>query len=238
MNHAAAYWLLALGTVVASTPARADSLGMYVGAAVGQSRVSSNFSTVPESVPVTSDHYFGAWKGFVGARPLSWLGIELAYIDFGNTSPSPTSSTIFGYFKGNLKQTAPALFGVGYLPLPVRFVELYGKLGIARLRSDASESYSPPSCPAGFTVIALFRTPCGRFNQPRILVMAQGRKHASDRLPSELSTNESVRAAGAQHCFLLEPLGISRASFSSESGRSADMVGAPSDPMKHGRFDA
>jgi hypothetical protein len=150
MNYAAAYWLLALGTVVASTPARADSLGMYVGAAVGQSRVSSNFSTVPDSVPVTSDHYFGAWKGFVGARPLSWLGIELAYIDFGNTSPSPTSSTIFGYFKGNLKQTAPALFGVGYLPLPVRFVELYGKLGIARLRSDASESYSPPSCPAGF----------------------------------------------------------------------------------------
>jgi Outer membrane protein beta-barrel domain len=151
MNKTAAYcWLLALATSFASTAALADlPLGVYVGAAVGQSLVTSGDKTAADFVPLRSDHHFGAWKAFVGARPLSMLGIELAYIDFGNASASPSSSTIFGYFKDNLKQSATALFGIGYLPLPVPFLDLYGKVGVARLHSDAQESYLPPSCPVG-----------------------------------------------------------------------------------------
>jgi opacity protein-like surface antigen len=75
------------------------------------------------------------------------LGVELAYIDFGNASGSPPPSSIFGYFKANSKETATTLSAIGYLPLPVPFLKLYGKLGAARLHTDAQVSYLPPSCP-------------------------------------------------------------------------------------------
>ena len=48
------------------------------------------------------------------------------------------------------KESAPTLSGVGYLPLPVPFLQLYGKLGVARLHSDAQVSSIPPTCPVGF----------------------------------------------------------------------------------------
>jgi opacity protein-like surface antigen len=78
------------------------------------------------------------------------LGFELAYMDFGNPSAPPPPSTLFGYFKDTSKQSATTLFAVGYLPLSVSFLDLYGKLGVARLRTDTQVSYLPPTCPADF----------------------------------------------------------------------------------------
>jgi hypothetical protein len=130
------------------TSARADGpLGAYVGAAVGEARMANGDGSAAGFVPLAAEHHVGAWQAFVGARPAAALGIEVAYIDFGNSSPPPSSSNRFGYFNGNLKQSAAALFGVGYLPLPAPFLDLYGKLGLARLQSNARETYLPPSCP-------------------------------------------------------------------------------------------
>lgn len=139
--------LLALGAMMGSSIARADDpLGIYAGAALGQSHSSEEDTYAPGFVSLRSNH-FGAWSAFVGARPLSVLGVDLKYIDFGNTSPAPPSAIYFGSFDARLKQSATVLYGVGYLPLPVPFLSIYGKLGVARLRSDAQESYLPPTCP-------------------------------------------------------------------------------------------
>jgi len=139
--------LLALGTLFAATLSHADdTLGPYLGAAVGESRLTAAQASA-YLAPVSSNH-FGAWKAFVGIHPVSAFGLELAFIDFGSSSPSLTGGPIFGYFSDSLKESAPVLYGVGYLPLPIPSVFLFAKLGVARLRSDIRESYLPSSCPA------------------------------------------------------------------------------------------
>lgn len=134
----------------ASTPAHADTpLGAYVGAAAGRS-----FSRTEDIAAFSSYslrfHQDGvAWKGFAGIRPLPILGVELAYIHLGNASGPPPTPVIFGYFKDSSQESATTLSAVGYLPLPVPFLQLYGKLGVARLHSDAQVSSLPFSCPVG-----------------------------------------------------------------------------------------
>jgi hypothetical protein len=85
----------------------------------------------------------------VGIRPISPLGVELEYIDFGNPSVGLSNTGLGGLSKAD--QKAVTLFGLGYLPLPVPFFDVYGKLGIARLHITTTEVSPTPICPAGFT---------------------------------------------------------------------------------------
>ena len=36
------------------------------------------------------------------------------------------------------------MFGVGYLPLPIPFIDVFGKLGVARLQTDVTTFEGPP----------------------------------------------------------------------------------------------
>jgi hypothetical protein len=142
--------LLAFGTTCASTRALADDpLGIYVGAAIGESHVRTAKEINGDTGYVYQfDQYHGAWKVTAGIRPTSALGVELDYIDFGN----PSSSNITGL--GGISQAdakALTLFGVGYLPLPVTFLDIYGKLGVAKLHLTTTEVPPVPFCPVGVT---------------------------------------------------------------------------------------
>jgi opacity protein-like surface antigen len=145
--------ILLLGTFVAtsaSTPLLADDLlGFYVGAAIGESHV----RTAQEIVGDTGyDYQFdathSAWKMIAGLRPIPPLGVEVEYIDFGN--PSDGSNAIFGELS-NADQKAVTLFALGYLPLHVPFLDIYGKLGVARLHTATTEVSPMPVCAAGST---------------------------------------------------------------------------------------
>jgi opacity protein-like surface antigen len=143
--------LLAFGAACASTRVLADDLlGFYVGAAVGESHV----RTAKEILGDTDygyefDEQHSAWKVTAGIRPISPLGVELQYIDFGNPSAGLADAVFGGLSKAD--QKAVTLFGLGYLPLPVPFLDVYGKLGIARLHTTTTEVSPIPFCPAGFT---------------------------------------------------------------------------------------
>jgi hypothetical protein len=54
-------------------------LGLYVGAAAGQSQVEG---TAPYNLHFRENH--SAFKLMVGLRPISLVGVEIAYIDFGH----------------------------------------------------------------------------------------------------------------------------------------------------------
>jgi opacity protein-like surface antigen len=143
--------LLVLGATGASNRVLADDLlGFYVGAAIGESHV----RTAKEIVGDTGyDYHFdgqhSAWKATAGIRPISPLGVELEYIDFGNPSAGLSSSGLGGLSKAD--QKAVTLFGLGYLPLPLPFLDVYGKQGIARLHTTTTEISPIPFCPVGFT---------------------------------------------------------------------------------------
>ncbi len=140
-----------------SSDALADNaLGFYLGAGAGESHLRTGAEVIdpPSGISGGSDYRFdahhSAWKVIAGIRPLSPLGVELQYMDFGkaSTGVAPTGG-------GTLlaaQAAAVTVFGLGYLPLPVPFLDVYGKLGVARVRTSLKE-IGPIAiiCPVDFT---------------------------------------------------------------------------------------
>ncbi len=155
--------VLTVGAIGASAGALADNpLGAYVGAGVGASNVGN------------SDYNYGyyggyrnndvAWKAMLGIRPLRFVGAEAEWIDFGSGNGN---NGYFGYgdFYANASShpKAAVLYGIGYLPVPVPFLDVYGKAGVAHLQTDittyqyTSGGYCPPPYSACSAPIA-YRT--------------------------------------------------------------------------------
>jgi hypothetical protein len=131
------YVVCAVAFIAVSAAAHAaDPLGLYIGGSLGEADVRS------KDVPLTFAATDLGWKVFVGARPISFVGIELAYMNYGHaTAPLPPPIFEVAYLGDRSRQQAAILFGVGYLPLSLPFLDLYGKVGIAKLDTrDQSES--------------------------------------------------------------------------------------------------
>lgn len=117
---------LALAGALASlpgAPAVADDSLLYVGAGAGQSNVKVGQIDFNKTD-------FG-WKAYVGTRPISLLGAELAYLDFGK--PTRTVNGV----NNDASAKGVSATGLVYLPLPMPLVDVYGKAGFARLQATA-----------------------------------------------------------------------------------------------------
>ena len=142
--------ILTTGGCAASTAALADNpAGFYLGAGVGYSTIRSDDPGY--GLPAYYNDHQTAWKVIAGVRPIPVVGAEFEYIDFGQ--PGTHNFNDIGYYGLDSHPRAAALFGVGYLPLPVPFFDIYGKAGVARLQTDVTtvESVtcpvSMPNCP-------------------------------------------------------------------------------------------
>jgi opacity protein-like surface antigen len=131
-GRAAAFALTALA--LATGAARADDLlGLYVGGAVGAARVEAspgslvnpNGESLSNAGDFSANH--SAFKLMAGVRPISLVGGEIDYIDFGNPSGS------LGSVPANVDLKGAAAFAVAYLPVPV--VDITVKVGLARLQN-------------------------------------------------------------------------------------------------------
>lgn len=132
-----------------SANARADGtllglynpLGVYVGGGVGRSSINqTEFDQFASDFHHIDGQPLG-WNAVIGIRPISILGAEVEYIDFGNTRagslPAFNSNQFLG---GESRDQAAAVFAVAYLPLPVPWMEPFVKLGWAQMREH--DSYS------------------------------------------------------------------------------------------------
>jgi opacity protein-like surface antigen len=125
----------------------AGSPGLYVGGGFGQADLKASVSTTDAAGSVRYNGEFqahrSAFQVVAGVRPLSLVGAEIAYVDFGRPNGTlfeqPASASMHG----------GAAFALGYLPLPL--VEVYGKAGFARLQSQVSGLTQPfgVTCPIG-----------------------------------------------------------------------------------------
>jgi Outer membrane protein beta-barrel domain len=133
-----------------------DFFGLYVGGAIGQSRVEATETAClcdlfPRIVTEEFDKKHLAFQAMLGVRPISLVGAEIDYLDFGRPGGEafgfPASESIKG----------AAAFGVLYLPVPI--VDIYLKAGVARLESAVKYSYcSPCACNVCLNAIQLDRT--------------------------------------------------------------------------------
>jgi opacity protein-like surface antigen len=148
--------------ICASLPIRqagADELlGAYVGGAIGQAHVvaSATYPSIVNVHPGEFDENHSAYKVVVGIRPISFVGAELSYNDFGNPS-----GELF-YHPANVSIRGPAAFGVLYLPITI--LDIYAKAGVARLH-DTLSGFFPngdlvcaPGVPCGTVPFRLDRT--------------------------------------------------------------------------------
>jgi opacity protein-like surface antigen len=140
--------LIAAAALTVSTGARADNLlGLYVGAGVGAAQLNNdNGRYDPFGYSGGFYDHDAAWKVLAGVRPLPIVGAEIEYLDFGNGSGSR------GFYNGSYDYgfsehpKATILYGVGYLPLPLPILDVYGKLGVARLQTDNSYYSATAAC--------------------------------------------------------------------------------------------
>jgi opacity protein-like surface antigen len=110
----------------------AELLGLYVGAGIGEARVEAATSgQFGAPFPSLSDfrENHSAYKFMVGARPISLVAAELAYVDFGH----PRVTGLPGLTSVDVSMKGLTAFGMLYLPVPV--VDIYLKAGLARLDS-------------------------------------------------------------------------------------------------------
>jgi opacity protein-like surface antigen len=128
-------------SAVASAQTATNPAGFYLGAGIGPSQIRSDNNYYCCSNYDNYNYQF-AWQAMLGIRPLHVLGFEAEYIDFGQPGngyyyvPANTSS----------HPTAPAVFAVGYLPIPVPFLDIFAKAGGARLSTRISTYAPPPNC--------------------------------------------------------------------------------------------
>src|ERR1700721_3027199 len=133
-----------------------NPLGFYVGGSIGRSDVRTSIGS---SISYSFDETDTAWKALVGLRPIPLISAELAYLDFGH----PTSSTNLGQvtLQANALQRAPTLSGMLFAPIPLPVLDLYARVGVARLQSSGNGNFqcNPGySCPFLFQYLAFDRT--------------------------------------------------------------------------------
>ena len=150
--------LLAIIALGASTSALAGNpLGAYVGFGVGASNVGNNnygngygYGCGPYACYGYGGNYgtsVVSWKVMAGIRPLPIVGAELEYMDFGSSNGNNGYYNNYYYSGANTHPKATMLYGVGYLPLPLPYLDVFGKLGVARLQTNQSAYYNPSACP-------------------------------------------------------------------------------------------
>jgi hypothetical protein len=125
--------VLALGATMAQDE---DSL-FYLGAGVVRNSVSDITGQGGASAPGLKNT---SWKAYAGVRPLRRLAAELDYIDLG--SASVTNNSVLGPGYENIKGHTLAGYAVGFLPIPLAAVDIFGKAGVASSRLDGM-FYSP-----------------------------------------------------------------------------------------------
>jgi opacity protein-like surface antigen len=147
--------VLAIGACGASAAWAEDPLGFYIGGGVGESTIRSDDPGF--GLPGYYNDHQTAFQAVFGVRPIPFVGAEVEYIDFGQPSRRHRDFNDPNFFGEDSHPRAPVLFGVGYLPIPLPFLDVYAKAGVARLKMDL-EQFSSDCSTSPCTLVPLGRS--------------------------------------------------------------------------------
>jgi hypothetical protein len=119
--------LLALG----AGAAHADNGLLYVGAGIA-------YDNLKDITATNSDLNSTNWKAWAGVRPIGLFAIEVDYIDLGTLSATYQGGST------NLRYKAYTGYAVGYLPIPLPYLDVFGKVGVARWFSSGGATFTGP----------------------------------------------------------------------------------------------
>ena len=128
---------LALGASVA----QAENGSFYFGAGV----TSNKLNDIVVQGTGFPDIHSTSWKVFAGFRPISAFAVEADYFDLGSeTVEGACTVCCMAACRGLLQSDAQAFaaYALGFLPIPVPYLDIYGKAGFARSKLNTNESGS------------------------------------------------------------------------------------------------
>jgi OOP family OmpA-OmpF porin len=130
-------------------PAVAADNGFYLGASVGQANLKIDDLTNGQLADDDFDADDTAFKLIAGIRPLDWLGVEAAYVNFGEPE-----DTVVGQ---KLKADGDGIsaFAVGFLATGP--VDLFAKVGLISWDSKISGSFDDDGTDLAYGAGAQFR---------------------------------------------------------------------------------
>ena len=115
--------LLALALTLAAGAAQADNGMLYLGAGLSNDNLRDIAAT-------NSNLNSTNWKIWAGFRPVSVFAVEADYMDLGSQNVAGT----------HLDYKAFAGYAVGYVPIPLPYLDVFGKVGLARWEQSGSSS--------------------------------------------------------------------------------------------------
>jgi hypothetical protein len=137
--------LLVTGLALSVSVAQADNGSFYFGAGITSNKVKDvvlQGNSFPE-IDSTS------WKVFAGFRPISMFAVEADYLDLGSSGTVEGACTVccMAACRGTMQSDAQAFvaYALGFLPIPVPFLDIYGKAGLARSKLNTNNSGSTTS---------------------------------------------------------------------------------------------
>lgn len=131
--------------LAAAEAAQADNGMLYVGAGLSRDSVDG----ITNNGFSLSDIDNTSWKALIGVRPVSYFGIEADYLDLGGqTTNIDNANAIYVH----TSYRAFTGYAVGYLPIPVPFLDVFGKAGLTRWTSSGNSSFFGPPPPGLFSL--------------------------------------------------------------------------------------
>jgi Outer membrane protein beta-barrel domain len=137
--------LLVMALVFVASVAQAESGLFYFGAGLTTNKL-NDITVQGNALPDLNGQ---SWKLFAGFRPISAFALEADYLDLGHgTAEVYTACTVCCMIvcnepeRSDSEAQAFAAYALGFLPLPVPYLDIYGKAGLSRWKLSGSDSHS------------------------------------------------------------------------------------------------
>ena len=142
--------LLVSALVLRASIAQADEGLFYLGAGV----TSNKLNDIQVQGTAFPDLNKTSWKVFAGFRPISAFAVEADYLDLGSATVEGACITdcCYGGCRGLFQSDAQvfAAYALGFLPIPVPFLDVYGKAGLAHSTLNTTSLQATTSHDTGF----------------------------------------------------------------------------------------
>ncbi len=128
-----------LSAVALTAPAAHAAGELYFGGGIDHTTVHNILSSPPCGNLCDSFHYDAtSWQVIAGWRPLAAFAVEANYMDLGS------GATHLSHGTAHFDADAVDLDAVGFVQLPIRQLEIYGKAGVAHWEVKGhSYTFSP-----------------------------------------------------------------------------------------------
>lgn len=130
--------LLLTALAFGASVAQADNGSFYLGAGVTSNKVND----IVVQGTAFPDIHSTSLKVFAGFRPIDAFAVEADYFDLGSeTVEGPCTFCCMQVCRGLFQSDAKAFaaYALGFLPIPVPYLDIYGKVGIARSKVNTNE---------------------------------------------------------------------------------------------------